>query len=97
MTPAEHRLLAQAMAGREAYPLSQPVDLLVPQREVKPPYDNYSFYAFSIVTREGTAGVIRMTAQVTDTRMQTGKPLQLATINTVRQASTAAQKSLSQP
>ena len=63
MTPAEHRRLDQAMAGREAYPLSQPVELMVPQREVKPPYDKYSGDAFLFVTREGTAGVIRMTAK----------------------------------
>ena len=68
ITPAEHRALSDAMAGRQPYPLSRPVKLLVPQREVKPPYDyEYGGDAFLFVTREGTAGVLRMTAQVGDT------------------------------
>jgi beta-lactamase regulating signal transducer with metallopeptidase domain len=66
ITPQEHRNLKKAMAGQEAYPLSRSVQLMVPQREVKPPYNKYSGDAFLFVTREGSAGVIRMTAQVTD-------------------------------
>jgi hypothetical protein len=67
MTIDEHRNLPNTMAGKEAYELSRPVDLMVPQREVKRPYDVlHSGDSFLFVTREGTAGVIRMTAQVTD-------------------------------
>lgn len=67
ITPQEHRRLAEAMAGREPYPLSTPVELMVPRREVKPPFDpQYGGDAFLFVTREGTAGVIRMTAQATE-------------------------------
>jgi hypothetical protein len=68
ITPNEHRALPDAMAGRQPYPLSRPVKLMVPQRQVKPPYDyEYGGDAFLFVTREGTAGVLRMTAQVDET------------------------------
>jgi hypothetical protein len=75
ITPDEHRSLPDAMAGRSAYPLSDPVDLMLPQRETKPPHDRtYGGDAFLFVTREGTAGLLRMTAQVTDTNDSTGSP-----------------------
>jgi beta-lactamase regulating signal transducer with metallopeptidase domain len=71
--PQEHRDLDYAMAGRRPYPLSHPVDLLIPQQEMKPPYDRkYGGDAFLFITREGTAGIIRMTAQVTDPTDSTG-------------------------
>ncbi|HEX4413287.1 MAG TPA: hypothetical protein VH107_06635, partial [Lacipirellulaceae bacterium] len=65
----ELRDLPAAMNGKQKYPMGQPVEMLVPRREViKPPYDlKYGGDSFLFVTREGTAGVIRMTAQVTDT------------------------------
>ncbi len=65
----ELRDLPAAMIGKQEYPMGQPVEMLVPRREViKPPYDlKFGGDSFLFVTREGTAGVIRMTAQVTDT------------------------------
>jgi beta-lactamase regulating signal transducer with metallopeptidase domain len=73
ITPAEHRRLEQAMTGREPFPLSRPVEVMVPQREIKPPYDyEHGGDAFLFVTREGTAGAIRMTAQVTGTNVPRG-------------------------
>jgi hypothetical protein len=73
LTADEHRLLPEAIAGRSEYPLSRPVELMVPQRTVDPPYDyKYGGDSFLFVTREGTAGVIRMTAQVTDPSGGTG-------------------------
>jgi beta-lactamase regulating signal transducer with metallopeptidase domain len=76
ITADEHRHLADAMAGRRAYPLSHPVTLMIPQREVKRPYDNqFGGDSFLFVTREGTAGVIRMTAQVTEVRNLAGYAL----------------------
>ncbi len=68
ITKDELRQLPSAMAGKEAYPLSHPTELMVPRRKVERPYDQYSGDAFLFVTREGTAGVIRMTAQVTEVR-----------------------------
>ncbi len=69
ITAEEHRDLKHAMAGGKPYPLSRPVSLMVPQREVKRPYDyKYGGVAFLFVTREGTAGLIRMTGQVTEAK-----------------------------
>jgi beta-lactamase regulating signal transducer with metallopeptidase domain len=73
LTPGEHREIGEAMAGRKPYPLENPVELMVPQRKVKPPLDErYSGDAFLFVTREGTAGVLRVTAQVTNTDVAMG-------------------------
>jgi hypothetical protein len=67
ISPEQHRGLPEGMAGRAPYPLAQPVELMVPQREVKPPYDHqFGGDSFLFVTREGSAGVVRMTAQVTE-------------------------------
>ena len=69
----ELRRLGESMAGRAEYPLSRPVELMVPQRTLKPPFDEkYGGDAFLFVTREGTAGVLRMTAQVTNADAVTG-------------------------
>jgi beta-lactamase regulating signal transducer with metallopeptidase domain len=67
ITRDELRELPKAMTGNIPYPLSRPVELMIPQREVKLPFDNFSGDSFLYVTSEGTAGVVRMTAQVTDT------------------------------
>jgi hypothetical protein len=68
ITEQEHRTLKQAMAGKTPYPLTQPVNLMIPRRKIPQPYDSkYSGDAFLFVTREGTAGLVRITAQVTDT------------------------------
>jgi len=68
ITPQEHRDLPDAMAGHKAYPQSHPVDLMILQHEMKRPFDRkYGGDAFLFVTREGTAGLLRMTTQVTDT------------------------------
>lgn len=75
ITPEEHRGLEQAMAGEKPYPLSRLVKLMVPIRKVERPYDyKYGGAAFLFVTREGTAGLIHMTGQVTDTDVVVGAP-----------------------
>lgn len=73
ITPQEHRRLPQAMAGAEPYPLARPVNVMIPQRTVTPPYDHeYGGDSFLFVTREGTAGIIRMTAQVPEANAAVG-------------------------
>ncbi|NOY40576.1 MAG: hypothetical protein GXP26_01895, partial [Planctomycetes bacterium] len=74
ITAEEHRDIEQAIAGKKPYPLSRPVKLMVPLREVKRPYDyEYGGAAFLFVTREGTAGLIRMTGQVTEAKNISGQ------------------------
>jgi len=73
ITAEEHKKLPEAMSGKTDYPLSQPVETMIPQRSIEPPYDHeYGGDSFLFVTREGTAGVIRMTAQVTETGLSLG-------------------------
>ncbi len=73
ITPDEHRALKESMTGKQPYPLSRPVKLMIPRREVKRPYDyDYSGDAFLFLTAEGTGGVLRMTAQVTEPSDITG-------------------------
>ena len=68
MTEKEHRALRDSMTGKIPYPRSSPIKLMVPQRTVPGPRDrHYAGDAFLFITREGTAGVLRMTAQVTET------------------------------
>ena len=72
ISEAQHRLLPEMIVGERPYPLDQPVDLLVPQRKIPKPRDqNHSGDSFLFVTREGTAGLLRMTAQVTGTKDST--------------------------
>lgn len=67
ITEQEHRTLPDMVHGKKPYPLSRPADLLVPRREVPKPRDpKHSGDSFLFVTREGTAGVMRLTAQVTE-------------------------------
>lgn len=73
ITETQHRLLPEIIGGKQPYPLDQPVDLLVPRREVPKPRDpKHSGDSFLFVTREGNAGVLRMTAQVTEAKNMTG-------------------------
>ena len=68
----EHRELEKSMKGESPYPLSRPVQSMIPRREIPRPYDyKFSGDSFLICQREGTAGVIRMTAQVTDAANRT--------------------------
>ncbi len=75
ITPEEQIDLPRAMRGEIPYPLGKPVDRLVPRKEVYkgPNRSNLGGTAFLFLTREGTAGLLRMTAQVTDTNVEIGK------------------------
>lgn len=65
ITEDEHRELGDAVLGKQPYPLTRPVELLIPRRNVAKPRDpKHSGDSFLFVTREGTAGVLRLTAQV---------------------------------
>lgn len=65
MSPSELRELKWSAAGKREYPLSQPVELMVPRRKILPPFDQaVDGDSFLYLSREGTAGVVRMTAQV---------------------------------
>ena len=67
ITEEEHRGLPDMLRGKKPYPFTRPVDLLVPRREIPKPRDpEHSGDSFLFVTREGTAGVLRLTAQVTE-------------------------------
>ena len=63
----ELRQLGTAVSGETSYPLSRPVKLMVPRTSIPKPHDiDHSGDAFLFVTREGTSGVLRLTAQVTE-------------------------------
>ena len=65
ITPSELRALKKRTPGRRAYPLTQPVDVMIPRREILPPFDHaVDGDSFLYLTSDGTAGVVRMTAQV---------------------------------
>ncbi|WP_442485078.1 M56 family metallopeptidase [Aeoliella sp. SH292] len=67
----EHRQLQESITGKSPYPLAKPVELLMPRRVIPKPHDrNFSGDAFLFLTREGTAGVLRATEQVTETNIQ---------------------------
>ncbi|QDV41571.1 Regulatory protein BlaR1 [Stieleria neptunia] len=69
----DHRNLPAMALGQQPYPLSNPVELLVPRRTVPKPRDaQHSGDSFLFVTREGTTGIIRLTAQVTKTEDRSG-------------------------
>lgn len=73
LSEQEHRELQDAVTGKKPYPLTNAVDLMVPRRVVPKPYDrHFSGDAFLYLTREGTAGVLRATEQVTDTNVPGG-------------------------
>lgn len=73
ITEGEHRGLQDAIRGKKPYPLTRPVDLLIPRRTISKPRDpKHSGDSFLFVTREGTAGVLRLTAQVTAAKNVTG-------------------------
>jgi hypothetical protein len=73
ITEYEHRGIADMALGKRSYPLSTPVDLLVPRRNIPAPRDPmHSGDSFLFVTREGTAGALRLTAQVTEAKDITG-------------------------
>lgn len=76
ITPEEQRELGRAMLGEIPYPLGKPVELLSPRPEPYKGPDKYELggTAFLFLTQEGTAGLLRMTAQVTDTNVQIGRP-----------------------
>ncbi len=75
ITPPELRELKRPAAGMRRYPLSRPVELMVPQRKIMPPFDHaVDGDSFLYLTREGTAGVIRMTAQVPKNNAEVGRP-----------------------
>jgi beta-lactamase regulating signal transducer with metallopeptidase domain len=76
ITPEQQRDLPRAIKGEIPYPIEKPVDRLVPRKE---PYEGVNKQqlggtAFLFLTTEGTAGLLRMTAQVTDTNVQFGRP-----------------------
>jgi beta-lactamase regulating signal transducer with metallopeptidase domain/protocatechuate 3,4-dioxygenase beta subunit len=75
LTPEEQRLLTKAIMGEIPYPLGHPVDRLIPRKETYegPDKNELGGTAFLFLTREGTAGLLRMTAQVTDTHVQSGQ------------------------
>ncbi len=75
LTPEEQRSLPLAIRGEIPYPLGHPVDRLVPRKEAYqgPDKNELGGTAFLFLTREGTAGLLRMTAQVTDTNVQSGQ------------------------
>jgi hypothetical protein len=65
ITPRELRELKKGVTDRQSYPDSRQVELMIPRREILPPYDHaIDGDSFLYLTREGTAGVVRMTAQV---------------------------------
>ncbi|QEG00949.1 Regulatory protein BlaR1 [Stieleria maiorica] len=73
ITEDDHRKLTAMAQGKAPYPLSDPVELLVPRRIIPKPRDSqHSGDSFLFVTREGTTGVIRLTAQVTNTEDRSG-------------------------
>lgn len=74
ITEGEHRELPDAVRGKRPYPLTKSVDLLIPRRTIPKPRDpKHSGDSFLFVTREGTAGVLRLTAQVTEAKNITGR------------------------
>ncbi len=74
ITPEEQRDLPRAMRGEIPYPLGKPVVRLVPRGETYegPDKKDLGGTAFLFLTREGTAGLLRMTTQVTDTNVRVG-------------------------
>ncbi|WP_182868136.1 M56 family metallopeptidase [Rhodopirellula sp. JC639] len=73
ITEDDHRNLPAMAQGKVPYPLSEPVELLVPRRVIPKPRDSqHGGDSFLFVTREGTTGVIRLTAQVTNTEDRSG-------------------------
>lgn len=69
----DHRDLEAMAHGDLPYPLSNPVKLLVPRRTIPEPRDpQHSGDSFLFVTGEGTTGVLRLTAQVTNTEDRSG-------------------------
>lgn len=64
ITPRELQELKKGATVRRIYSDSQ-VKLMVPQRKIMPPFDHeVGGDSFLYLTQEGTAGVVRMTAQV---------------------------------
>ncbi len=77
ITRDEQKDLPKAFQGDIPLPLSHPVERLIPNNESAEPYfgTDLGGTAFLFITREGTAGRLRITAQVTDTNIQPGKIL----------------------
>jgi hypothetical protein len=74
ITQDEHRTLKDVIRGKRPYPLSRPVDMLIPRRTIPKPWDpEHSGDSFLYVTREGTAGVLRLTAQITEAKDVSGR------------------------
>jgi hypothetical protein len=76
ISPEEQRELGRAMRGEIPYPLGKPVELMAPRPAPYegPDQNELGGTAFLFLTPEGTAGLLRMTAQVTDTNVQIGRP-----------------------
>ncbi|MEM7314028.1 MAG: hypothetical protein AAF497_12850, partial [Planctomycetota bacterium] len=66
ITPDEYRRLPDAMHGKTKYPLSRPVKMMVPDEPMGTEQRGEGNNAFLFVTNEGTAGVMILTAQVTE-------------------------------
>jgi beta-lactamase regulating signal transducer with metallopeptidase domain len=76
ITPEQQRDLPRAIRGEIPYPTENPVDRLIPRKEAYEGFNKQQLggTAFLFLTSEGTAGLLRMTAQVTDTNVQFGRP-----------------------
>jgi hypothetical protein len=75
ITSRELRELKQSAADDQLTLESRKVEVMVPRRKISPPLDTaVDGDSFLFVTREGTAGVIRMTAQVPKKDVTLGRP-----------------------